>query len=61
MCRRVSCPSCGKPTWAGCGAHIESVLGDVPKNDRCQCREKASAGQAVAPADGSFFTKLFGR
>ena len=39
MCRRITCTTCGKPTWAGCGAHIEQVLGDVPKAERCQCRE----------------------
>ncbi len=43
MCRRVNCSSCGKPTFAGCGAHIEQVLGDVRPEDRCHCREKASA------------------
>ena len=36
MCRRVTCPECGKPTFAGCGMHIEQVLGDVPPKDRCQ-------------------------
>jgi hypothetical protein len=39
MCRAVTCNSCAKPTWAGCGAHVEQVLGHVPKADRCQCRE----------------------
>jgi hypothetical protein len=42
MCRRVNCPQCGKPTFAGCGAHIEQVLADVPKAERCQCRANAS-------------------
>ena len=41
MCRRVNCPGCGKPTYAGCGAHVERVLGDVPKAERCRCSEKA--------------------
>ncbi len=36
MCQRVTCNICSKPTWAGCGAHVESVLGDVPMADRCQ-------------------------
>lgn len=40
MCRRVTCDKCGKPTFAGCGAHIEQVLGDVPPADRCRCHEK---------------------
>ncbi len=27
MCHRVTCSICSKPTWAGCGMHIESALG----------------------------------
>lgn len=42
MCRVVQCEKCQKPTWAGCGAHIEQVLGHVPKAQRCRCREKAA-------------------
>jgi hypothetical protein len=45
MCRRVNCDRCGKPTFAGCGAHIEQVLADVPKVQRCHCLEDASAGK----------------
>lgn len=47
MCMAVSCPSCGKPDWRGCGAHVEQVLGNVPKDRRCKCRE---AGKKAAPA-----------
>lgn len=36
MCRRVTCSECEKPTYAGCGMHIEQVLGDVPVKERCQ-------------------------
>jgi hypothetical protein len=35
MCRRVTCPECGKATFAGCGMHVEQVLGGVPQSDRC--------------------------
>ena len=42
MCRRVECQSCQKPTYAGCGMHIEQVLGDVPLDRRCRCREAAA-------------------
>ena len=42
MCRRVTCEHCGKPTFAGCGAHVEQVLAGVPKAERCKCREEAS-------------------
>jgi len=39
MCRRISCSRCGRPTYAGCGAHIEQVLAGVPMDQRCHCRE----------------------
>jgi hypothetical protein len=39
MCQRVQCSSCGKPSYAGCGKHVEQVLGDVRPEDRCRCRE----------------------
>jgi hypothetical protein len=60
MCRRVSCSKCGKPSWAGCGAHVEQVLGNVPKSERCQCRETASKNRgAEAPAgQRSWLSKL---
>ncbi|QYG93180.1 hypothetical protein HC251_12570 [Iamia sp. SCSIO 61187] len=37
MCRRVTCPTCHRPTYAGCGLHVEQVLGDVAPEGRCQC------------------------
>ena len=43
MCRAVTCKKCGKASWKGCGAHVEQVLGDVPKDERCRCREAAVA------------------
>ena len=49
MCSRVECPQCHRPTFAGCGAHVEQVLGNVPKADRCHCREDAKAKTAVTP------------
>ena len=35
MCRKVTCSTCGKPTWAGCGNHIASALAGVAEGDRC--------------------------
>lgn len=49
MCRRVTCERCGKPTYAGCGMHVEQVLGDVPKAERCTCRERRAEGGAGKP------------
>jgi hypothetical protein len=37
MCRRITCATCGKPSWAGCGAHVEQILADVAPADRCTC------------------------
>lgn len=51
MCRRVDCSKCGRPSFVGCGAHIEQVLGDVPPSDRCQChaeRQPTDGDPAVA-------------
>jgi hypothetical protein len=63
MCRQVECPNCKKPTYAGCGMHIEQVLGDVPRERRCDCREKAKTAK-TAPAEAvvepSFLRRIFG-
>jgi len=62
MCRRVSCGSCGKPSFAGCGMHIEQVLGDVPKAERCRCREEKAAGNEAPEGGGqSWMQRLFGK
>ena len=29
MCRRVNCPKCNKPTYTGCGMHVEQVLASL--------------------------------
>jgi len=43
MCIKVLCDECEKPTYEGCGQHIEQVLGDIPEADRCHCRELANS------------------
>jgi len=35
MCYRKICETCKKPTYAGCGKHVEMVLADVPPEQRC--------------------------
>ena len=42
MCQRIQCSACGKPTWTGCGQHIEQALAGVPPEQRCQCAAKPS-------------------
>ena len=50
MCQRVKCEMCGKPTWVGCGQHVEDVMRGVPPKDRCAC-----------PRPKSFLSRLLGR
>ena len=47
MCSRIQCEKCGKPSFVGCGMHVEQVLGDVPPADRCACRAQAKASNAA--------------
>ncbi|MEZ5234255.1 MAG: hypothetical protein AB7W59_19950 [Acidimicrobiia bacterium] len=60
MCRRISCSRCGKPSWAGCGAHVEQVLGDIAPADRCRCDEGAAAGAGGGGRKG-VLGRLLGR
>jgi hypothetical protein len=50
MCQRITCRQCGKPSFSGCGRHVEAVLGDVPRDQRCQGHDaptpKAGTGEA---------------
>ena len=50
MCRQVKCSSCGKPTYAGCGMHIEQVLAGIPSAQRCRCREQKPPERDDKPA-----------
>jgi hypothetical protein len=43
MCRRINCERCLRPSYAGCGMHVEQILGDVPPAERCRCRERERA------------------
>jgi hypothetical protein len=56
MCSRVICNDCNKPTWAGCGRHIEQALAGVPLDKRCKCGE----GIATSARRG-LFSRLLGR
>lgn len=53
MCRATTCRKCGKTTWAGCGQHVDQVMRNVPKAQRC-------GGHAKEPSVG-FFARLFAR
>lgn len=59
MCRPATCRTCGKASWAGCGQHVDQVLGNVPQSQRCSCDSQAAHSPANDGA--SFFSRLFGR
>lgn len=66
MCRRVECSRCHRPTFAGCGAHVEQVLGNVPRAERCRCREEKSRARHPeapdnTPARRSWLRRLVGK
>lgn len=54
MCRAVTCKTCGKTTWAGCGQHVDSVMRTVPSGQRCP-------GHAKSEQSVGFLGRLFGR
>ena len=39
MCVRITCHKCNKPTWDGCGQHIDEALSGVAEADRCVCAD----------------------
>ncbi|MBD8871083.1 hypothetical protein [Nocardioides donggukensis] len=53
MCRRVTCRTCGKASWAGCGQHVDQVMAGVPKSARCP-------GHPKEPGSG-WLSRLFSR
>ncbi len=60
MCRRITCDVCGKPSFAGCGLHVESVLKDVPPSERCQCRATEAAATHGGKPKVGVLRRLFG-
>lgn len=61
MCRRVDCSKCGRPTFAGCGAHVEQVLAGVPASERCRCRQDqaSSSGSKEQPREPASWLRAF--
>ena len=43
MCRRTTCSTCQKASWAGCGAHVDQVLAGISQEDRCSCADEGQA------------------
>ena len=44
MCRPVTCRTCRKTTWAGCGQHVDAVRRTVPAGQWCPGHPKSEQG-----------------
>ncbi len=54
MCRAVTCRTCGKTTWAGCGQHVDQVMAGVPAANRC-------SGHEAESGSGGFWSRFLRR
>ena len=52
MCHQVKCEGCSKPTWSGCGSHVEQALAGVALGERCTC-DQVVAGYSAASTGSS--------
>ncbi len=54
MCHQVQCMRCAKPTWSGCGNHVERALAGVRLSERCTCEQSESDASAQSRPAASF-------
>lgn len=54
MCRAITCKTCGKQTWTGCGQHVDQVMAGIPESARCP-------GHPEPERTGGWLSSLFGR
>ncbi|MEU8894513.1 hypothetical protein [Nocardia sp. NPDC048505] len=45
MCYPVTCATCGKTTWDGCGDHVSDVRAQVPAEQWCEGEHEAAAAE----------------
>ncbi|WP_169746723.1 hypothetical protein [Demequina silvatica] len=57
MCSRITCRQCGKPTWTGCGQHVDQALAGVPQDQRCSCDQGGSGSSSFGSIFGSIFSR----
>lgn len=58
MCSPVTCRTCGKTTWSGCGQHVAAVKSRVPASQWC---DGHASQPSVSGGSSSMFSKIFGR
>lgn len=61
MCRAITCRTCGKTTWAGCGQHVDQVKATVPAGTWCSGHDDAPATDASSGRGTGLLARLFGR
>jgi hypothetical protein len=64
MCRAVTCKTCDKTTWAGCGQHVASVKAGVPRSEWCSGHTDAEVQAAKLASSASkpgLFARMFAR
>ncbi|TDZ37140.1 hypothetical protein C8035_v008989 [Colletotrichum spinosum] len=49
MCYGVTCSTCSKATWRGCGAHIPAALNGVPEDQWCTCTPRVTVNGKEYP------------
>lgn len=59
MCYPVTCATCNKTTWSGCGEHIDSVKQQVPAAQWCPGHEPEVGAESAAKS--GLLAKLRGR
>ncbi len=57
MCYPVTCSTCGRTTWSGCGQHVDDVMRGVPTSQRCP----GHPDEPSTRSSGGFLARLLGR
>lgn len=55
MCRPVTCKTCSKTTWAGCGQHVAQVKAMIHTDQWCPGHPKPDGRR------GTWVSRLLGR
>ncbi|MGE9362863.1 hypothetical protein [Isoptericola nanjingensis] len=53
----MTCTTCGKTTWNGCGQHVDDVRRAVPAGQWCPGHDDEPSTRS----GGSFLSRLLGR
>lgn len=60
MCSPMTCRTCGKTTWSGCGQHVAEVKAQVPDGQWCDGHSGASPSAPPRLASTSEPSKVSG-